>query len=192
MLKLLTPPQTEPVTLSEVKVYMRVTATDEDSLIQTLISAARHQAEEYTRRAFILQTWQMWIDDVAELDDVLEIPLPPLFAVNSVKYYDNAGTEYTYSSSNYFQDTVSEPGRIYLKNGAAWPTSTRRYQGMVVEFQAGYGSSPTDVPSPIRTALFRMIATNFEQREDIALGKAMIKIPQDAKNILDLYKVWTL
>ena len=54
----------EPVTLADMKAYLRIPASDttQDTYITALIKAARKWAEEYTRRAFVEQTWVLWFD----------------------------------------------------------------------------------------------------------------------------------
>lgn len=53
--EILTPPIIEPVSLTDMKVYLRVDYDDEDTLIQQLISDARLYAEEITRKALAPQ-----------------------------------------------------------------------------------------------------------------------------------------
>lgn len=54
----LTPPSVEPVTLSEVKAYMRVDFSDDDVLIANLITRARSLCETITSRAWGYQQIQ--------------------------------------------------------------------------------------------------------------------------------------
>ncbi len=49
----------------------------EDTMIDNLIVTARRYCENITRRAFITQTWDYWLDRFPS-KDYLEIPLPPL------------------------------------------------------------------------------------------------------------------
>ena len=60
-LQLITPPAIEPVTLAEAKAHLKVDTTDDDTLITSLIAAARARAEWHTRRAFITQGWMLWL-----------------------------------------------------------------------------------------------------------------------------------
>lgn len=56
--KVITPPVTEPITLSDMKAWMRVSFTDEDALISSLITRARAWAESVTHRALATQQIQ--------------------------------------------------------------------------------------------------------------------------------------
>jgi hypothetical protein len=60
--EVLVPPTVEPVTLSEMKVYLRVDFSDEDSLIQQFITDARRYGEEVTRRSLAPQTLRATVE----------------------------------------------------------------------------------------------------------------------------------
>jgi uncharacterized phiE125 gp8 family phage protein len=61
---LVTPPASEPVSLAEAKLHLRVETgmTDDDTLISALIVAARQVVETITRRALITQVWKLVLD----------------------------------------------------------------------------------------------------------------------------------
>lgn len=81
-LRLKTAPTIEPITLAEAKLHLRVDSADDNTLITALIITARQLAEREVRRAFITQTWQMYLDSAkAEI----EIPKPPLQSIESIK-----------------------------------------------------------------------------------------------------------
>ena len=81
-LKLKTAPAVEPVTLEEAKLHLRVDSGDDNALITALITTARELAERETKRAFITQTWQMYLDQAPV---IIEIPKPPLQSIVSIK-----------------------------------------------------------------------------------------------------------
>lgn len=62
--KRIEPPKEEPVTLDQARRHLRIVAgdTSQDELITGLIQAAREYAEDYTRRAFVQQRWQLVLD----------------------------------------------------------------------------------------------------------------------------------
>lgn len=150
------PPMAEPVSLAEAKAYLRVDTADDDGLIATLIIAAREYCEGFQNRAYITQTWQLWLDSWPEGSEI-RIPRPPLQAVNSVKYYGADNTEYVLSPADYIVDNKSEPGRIVLAYGKSWPGITLRPANAIcVEFVAGYksyqGTVNTEGTSVIRVS----------------------------------------
>lgn len=152
-LVLVSPPSEEPVSLAEAKNHLRVDIADDDGLILALITAAREYCEGFQNRAYLTQTWQLWLDGWPEGSEII-IPRPPLQVVNSVKYYGADNTEYILPPAEYFVDTKSEPGRIVLAYGKSWPSITLRPANAVcVEFVAGYGNSAASVPEKVKQAM---------------------------------------
>jgi uncharacterized phiE125 gp8 family phage protein len=137
-LKNKTPPASEPITLTEAKAHLRIDDDSEDTLISSLITAARDWCETFSGRSYIMQTWEMILDSFPD-QDFISIPRPPLQAVSSIKYYGTDNTEYTMPDTDYFVDTKSEPGRLNLAYGKSWPsTILRPANGVILEFSAGY------------------------------------------------------
>lgn len=139
-LQLITPPSWEPVSLALAKNHLRVDIDEDDNLIAGLIAAARVYCEKFQNRAYLEQTWDLWLDSFP-LEDSITIPLPPLQSVVSIKYYDADDTEYTLSADDYIVDGVSQPGRIILGNDKSWPgTALKAAQAVVIRFTAGYAT----------------------------------------------------
>jgi len=139
----------------------------EDSLLTNLISAAREYCEAFQNRAYIEQVWYLWLDSWPDGDSI-RIPLPPLLAtpVPIITYYDEADAVYTFAATNYFVDSISEPGRIVLNYDASWPSETLRPMNSVcVEFACGYGAVSSAVPAKIKQAMLLLIAHWYENRE---------------------------
>jgi hypothetical protein len=63
-LVLISPPAVEPVTISELKNFLKVDPGDDtqDDVIATLAMAARSWCEGFTGRRFVQQTWQLLMD----------------------------------------------------------------------------------------------------------------------------------
>ncbi len=81
-LNLKTAPSVEPITLTEGKLHLKVDGNDDNTLITALIKTVRRLAEAETKRAFITQTWQMYLDSApAEI----RIPKAPLQSIESIK-----------------------------------------------------------------------------------------------------------
>lgn len=169
-LTLVTGPAVEPISLDEAKKHLRVDITDDDTLIENLIASARRYCEKFQSRAYITQTWELWLDEWPE-ENYIEIPLPPLQSVASVKYYDTDGAEHILDASDYFVDMKSEPGRIVLAYGSTWPSTTLRpANGVVVQFNAGYGDSADDVPQTVKQAILLLVGHWYENREATIAG----------------------
>lgn len=156
-LKLITPPATEPVTLTEAKARLRITITDEDDDITSLIKQARELCEAACQRAFITQTWSLYLDDFPRhihwYQQAIRLPRAPLQSVTWIKYYDTAGVQRTYDAAMYHVTTGSEPGRIAPLWGAYWQYAQfGRPEAVEVRFVAGYGAA-SDVPNAAKAAI---------------------------------------
>lgn len=169
-----TAPTDEPVSLADANLQMRIDGSDENTLVEAYITAAREYCEGFQNLAYITQTWQLWLD-AFPAEDFVNIPLPPLQSIVSIKYYDINDVEYTMSSSLYIVDDKSEPGRVNLAYGQSWPSTTLRpINGVCIEFNAGFGDDPEDVPQSIRQVILLLVAHWFENREPILTGKAEV------------------
>jgi len=165
-----TPPATEPVTLSEAKLHCKVDGTDDDALITALITAARQHAEDYTRRAFVTQTLEVSydLDDLFEFGSYVELPRPPIASITSVKSYDADDEESTMSSSSY----RLSGDRVVLASGGAWPSSLRDRDCIVVRYVAGYGAASA-VPEAIKTAIKAMVAHAYDNRAQVSIDAGL-------------------
>ena len=165
--QLITAPATEPVTRAELQAHLRLDTDDtsENHLLDALITAARQWAEDFQNRRYITQTYDLWLDDFPD-EDYIRIPLPPLVSITSIKYYDTDDVEATFTSSYYFVDTKSEPGRVGLNYGEIWPTTTLRpINGVAVRFVAGYGEAAA-VPTKVKQSIKLICGHWYENREN--------------------------
>lgn len=176
MLKAITAPAIEPVTVEEARLALRQDIHDDDTLVAGLISAARSYAENVLRRALITQTWELVLDDWPS-GNTIALPRPPLQSVTSLKYTDEDAVEHTLASASYTVDTDSVPGRLVLKDDYAWPTDDLREAAAIrVRYVAGYGTEATDVPEMIRLAMRIFVGQLYENREkpDTAVADTLL------------------
>ena len=167
--KLITGPVIEPVTLAEAKAQCRVDISDDDTLITTLIGDAREYCERIDWRAYLTQTYDLYLDEFPASGEI-RFPRPPLQSVTSVKYTDENGVVATLASSTYIVDTISEPARLVLKSNQSWPTVTlQQVNGVVVRFVAGW-TQASDVPRSIKRAMLLLIGHWYENREETTVG----------------------
>jgi uncharacterized phiE125 gp8 family phage protein len=180
---LTTPPATEPVTLDEAKAHLKIDTTDDDTLIGTLICAARSKAEWTTGRAFVTQGWTLALDRWP-CDGVFEIPFAPLQNVASVTAYALDDTATVLDPATYQVDTVS--ARLTLKANASPPVNLRALNAVQIAFTAGYGDGESDVPALIREAILQIVADMYVNRGDAN------EIPPTAMALLAPYRIINL
>jgi len=176
-LNLITGPALEPLTLAETKLHLRVDISDDDTLIASLISSARRQAELFMRRALINQTWELVLDTFPSCDEI-RLPLPPLVSVTSIKYTIRAGTQSTFAATNYRVFIGREPGIVKLKYNCAWPgDALLEAQAVAVQYVCGYGAAAANVPVNIRQGMLMLIGHWYENREAVVVGTTAVELP---------------
>jgi len=183
-LKINTAPSVEPVTLYEAKIQLRIdespdAAHRDDDYVTSLIEACRKWCEAFQNRAYITQTWDLYLDEFPG-KDYIEIPLPPLQSVTYLKYKDTDGTLQTWGTSNYVVDINREPGRIALAYGISWPLIYDEMQAVQIQFIAGYGDAATSVPEAVKTAIKLKITELYENRGDADMRADVREIYEDA------------
>ena len=189
-LTVVTAASTPVLSMDEAKLHLRVDISDDDTLIQALVSAATAWAEEFMRVALITRTYDYWLDSWPSGREI-ELPMPPLQSVAGVYYYDENDTEYTLATSDYMVDANRRPGRVVLRNDASWPSVTlRAANGVRVRFTAGYGNSASDVPENIRHAIRLLLGHFYENRELVVASGAVPKeLPFAARALLGPYRM---
>ncbi len=129
----------EPLSLAEMKNYLRVDAavTDDDLLIGTLISAAREQAEIMQGRVLVQKqfdlTYDYWPAYAIELAS-------PFVSVDSVTYRDSDGnTTELVADVDYTVDRYKQPAIIQPPSNASWPSfNPWPSSAIMIRFTAGY------------------------------------------------------
>ncbi len=182
-LTLITPPAAEPVTLTEAKAHLKVDTAADDTLIASLVTAARARAEWHTGRAFVTQSWTLWLDAWPQ-NGLVEIPLPPLQDVTQVTVYALDDTPSVLDPSVYQLDAASAPARL-LRKGEA-PAKLRAVNAVEIEFTAGYGGAST-VPQAIKQAILQIVADLYSHRGD---GAGIVSPAAEA--LLAPYRIFKL
>jgi uncharacterized phiE125 gp8 family phage protein len=190
-LEITSQPAAEPITVSEAKAHLRVDHTTDDTYIESLITASRVWAERYQARAYINQTWKMYLD-AFPVQGYIPIPIAPLSSVTSITYVDINGDTQTLDAARYQVDSKVQPSRVYLAPGVSWP-STRFEQknAVTITFVAGYGATSASVPASMKHAIKMLVSDMYQNRESEVVGKSVATLQTAAKALLDqnrLYK----
>ena len=171
-----TPPEVEPITLDQFKLFARIDGTYEDTNLELLLSTAVIGVEDYLKKALIERTFVLSMDWWPE---PLQLPYPPLLSIVEVRTLDEESIKTVYSSDSYFVRTNNNgPGEIIIKNGVTPPVNTSRFTGgYEVEYKAGYGGDPLDVPASIRHGILLLATFCYENRVPILTGTIMTEVP---------------
>ena len=177
-----TAPTVDPVTVDEAKTFCRIDVSEDDTLIASLIKAARQASESYTGRAYITQTLVL-ATQCNSMGQIL-LPRPPYGAVVSVQaLQDNATWSTLTLTTDYYVATIGDSGLIALN----MPSLTTQYQ---VEYTAGYGAAATSVPDALKQAILMRVASMYENRQDEA-GNAAASI-HNSQQLERSYKTMTV
>lgn len=195
---LITPPTTDPISLAEAKAHCRIGIDDDDGLLAGYVLAARHHLETETRRAFMTQTWDLTLDygwPVTRVDGCyrnrIVLPRPPVQSVTSISYIDGAGAAQTLATNQY-KLAKADTGEWFIEPayGVSWPTVRSEMAAITVRFVAGYGSSPGDVPEPLRQAMLLLVGHYYENREAVNVGAAVSELPLAVVSLVFPFRVF--
>ncbi len=177
-------PGAEPVTLAELKAYLRLDGDEEDALLASLGKAARLLVEAHAGRITTIQTWRLVLD-AWPCGGVLRVPLAPLRAILAARLIDADGGAAPLASDALVLDAASEPARIRVKDGTPAPGSP--LNGIEIDVSVGYGPAPGDVPEPLREAIRALAARWFEQRGEAHLQEPP-RLPPEIAALVGPYR----
>ena len=185
MLCMIEAPIAEPVSLDEAKRWLKVETEDENEIILTLITSARLYIEQVTQRLLIQQAWKVIFSDLDRQGSYL-IPLSPvlhLIALN-LRYSDDSET--ALNVSNLRLTKHGEDASILIPQ--SYRTMLIKDARFELDISLGYGPNGHDVPAPIRTALFMLVAYWYENRGDYSNYVNLAQIPSPITSLLAPFK----
>lgn len=189
-----TAPTETPITLAEAKAHIRVDFDNDDTLITALIAAATEHLDGrrgYLGRCLVTQSWEYRVDIFPwKLWDAIEIPMPPLVSVQSVKYIDDNGAEQTLATSVYVVDVATPYGQIRLAYDQEWPATRDEPHAVRIAFAAGFGAASA-VPQPIKSALLMLVGHLYANR-DAVTAQVLAEMPMGARYLLGPYRTVNL
>lgn len=176
MIRISIPPTIEPVTLSEMKMWLKIEEeeTVEDALLTSLIKAQRQWVEEHCGIAIMTQTI---IETYDRWSRKFYLHRAPVAEVIEIIYIDN-DEEKVYQKNlqispqpqpqfvqKYVEDLYSIPARI-LVTGETPPVDTT-LAAVSITYTAGYGDI-TLVPEYFKLAIMYKVAASYTKRSDYA------------------------
>jgi uncharacterized phiE125 gp8 family phage protein len=185
-IQIVTPPASEPLTLAEVKEFLRVDHSDDDATLAIFITAARQLCESYTRMALLPTTFEEYFDDFPQYSgdykDEIRLSRSPVSAVTYVKYIDGNETTITANAADYKIDTISRPARISPDNG--WFGTYETINAVFVRYVAGFADAAS-VPAPLKHGMMLVIGDMYENRTD-----SVKRLPTASEYLWNPYRVF--
>ena len=190
-IKIITPPGSEPVTLQEAKLHLRVDGDDEDTLIMGLIQAAREHVENVlTHTSLCTQTLEYVISQFPDFalptGKPIFLPRPPLQSVTSIIYTDIAGVPHTMSAADYVVNADENPGIIVPAYGKTWPAAVVSPTGGIrIRYVAGWGL-PATVPQSLKQAILLLVGHFYDNR-GVMVQSALAEMPMAVTALCNSY-----
>ena len=169
-LRLIEPPNEEPVSLLDAKRHLRIEHDEEDGQIEAWIESARVASENDTKRSYVSQTWELILNKTPK-DGIITIPSPatPVQEVLSIMLNDEE-----VELSNFEVDIYN--ASILIKTEA-------QIERVAIRFKAGFGNAE-EVPAPLKSAILLRVGHLYLHRE--AVGSSNLKTTPFAVESLEL------
>ena len=172
------PTGTDLISLVDMKEFLRVDHSDEDTTITAIIDAAAQSIQDYTGRHFKTTTFTFLLDSF----HFIEFPYQ-VTTVTSVTYLDRAGAPQTLATSKYFTDVSRQPGRINFKNTPDLVED--KFNRVTIN-----GSVSNDINPPLTHAIKMLAAHFYENRRAVVVGTlSAVEIPLGVKAIINPYRI---
>ena len=182
---------TELLSTAVAKTHLRVDITDDDTLITSMVVAARIYCENFTGRSFATHTYRA---DIPNFADEMVLPGRPIQSITQIQYYDTSSPEaLTTLAANVYQLSQSSVVRRY---GMDWPTSWAiRPDAVQITYVTGSldNASPRAawLPEPVEHAMLMIIGDLYENREgQFANNFATIQPNRTVDMLLNAYRVY--
>lgn len=172
-----------------------VDSGDEDSYVSLLIDAATEVVEARCGRAFISRSVRMFLDRWPDGGGI-DLPLAPVSSITSVKYWDYT-TEIETDITGSFQSDIEDndlPARLRPNYGFTLPITKIKINAISVDFVAGFGTTPAEIPAKIKQCILFLVAHWYAQREPVISGTAILsnKVPFTFETALNSFRIITV
>ena len=164
----------ELITTSDVKDYVRIDTTADDTLIDRMIVQARIWCENYISRDIVAKERKYYLD---KAEGFIQIPFAPVATITSVTVQ---------GSSAEYQEKGLNKEQIILTSGVNQVLSGSN-TSFAMEVLITYTTSGLS-DDLIKQALLQMVSTYYDNRTDFIQGKNVNEIPTNVKSILASYK----
>ena len=160
---------TEPVTIADVKQFIKFSATDvaETSLIEDMIKGARVYLEQRTGLALAQKTFIEYFNK--EYLNSYTLSIAPIISVDAVAVLDieEAETAKTLNDGYYLRGLYERELLIEIAE----------ISQLKVTYKAGYGETETeDLPMDIKQAILRQVLQWYDNRDEFINGTYMDQI----------------
>lgn len=175
MPKVLKEPCEEIVTLEDVKSFLRITHSEDDGILTSLIKAARKTIEQFTNKVLLPQEQEWSIsgdninfsfhDGLNNSTIILDLPVSPVSEVTSV-FVRNGDIE-TAIKSYHLVDACNKQ-KLIIDSNLIYQTSFLR-----ISYIAGF-KSIENIPDPLKVATI-MVVGGLYRENDVSFSEGLSK-----------------
>lgn len=188
-------PNSEPLVLQDVKDFLHVSSSDDDTYIQSLMRLARMRVEDSARRATISSQWLLTLSDWPRSPShsgyqlhkrTVNLERFPLVSVDSILYWPADGSAQTVLDTTvYGVSTGSIPGMLFLKQSQFWPCVYQRPDAIQVTFTAGYDTAG-EIDDTVLQVMRFLIANFYENRTPVIAETRVTpaELPQNLRDLM--------
>jgi uncharacterized phiE125 gp8 family phage protein len=174
-------PKAEPVTVEELRDWLRLDGSDQDTILARLITAGRMALEHAIQRRIMAERWRVTLNAWPKAC-IVPLPISPVQSIVAVRVYDSSGQPQVLTSDLYRLSRCGLIPRLKLEGDV--PKPGIRESGIEIDVVAGYGATPDDVPGPLRMALRLLVTRWHENRGDADPGP----LPADVMALVAPYR----
>lgn len=161
-------PSAEPVSVAELKAFVRIERGDEDELIARLLTAAREAVERETGMLLARRAFRLVLDAVPP-DGIVAAGRRPLRTVREVRAYDAAGAE-----------RLADAVLVRIEGDRFAIAPELRDAALEIEFEAGTDAAP----EALRQAVLRIAAGSYETRGLVGEAMQPALVPSFARALM--------
>jgi hypothetical protein len=183
------------VSLDDYKIYKKKTKTEDDEVINQLITSVSTAVKMYCGHSFI----DYYAVDKVEIFNIdinqhaILLNEWPVNTVSQVEYRDSYLDSYTIlDASEYYVDKNID---TLFKHSGYWPEG---YASVKVTYRAGYTATPGDIKIACLDLISHYLKEEYKERKTIGqvsidnsqsnMGSNMSKWPSHVSRVLDMYK----
>lgn len=171
-LRVITPAASEPVTLSEAKLFLRIEHTADDEAVTRAIIAARQAAEQFLKCALLPQMLEYTVG----LSGVRRVALPvgPATAINEITVTGCDGTEREIDETLF---------RLSVDGYAVFFDPIPSGEFLTISYAASTADNAANLPSLVKQGILHHMASMMDREGDAAMPLAALQCYQPFRRI---------
>lgn len=182
----LTRPSEALVSLADLKRHLVVEHGEDDALIAALGEAAYEHLtglDTPWQRIWLQERWRDYWPDFSRRP---LLRMAPVIGLHRVTYLNTAGTEMLIKPQACRIQREAAGVRVVFADGFRLPDDVAaRPDAVRIDYEAGYGPEPGDVPAPVAHAVRLLVGHWYRNREEVIVSQASPKeLPMGVKALM--------